>query len=266
VRLAQVVANLLTNAARYTDPGGQVHLDARRSGDDVVIRVKDNGVGISAELLPHVFDLFVQGKRSVERAQGGLGLGLTIVKNLVGLHRGSVVARSEGPGKGSEFVITLPAAAEAAVVAPDQAGREAASGAAASGARVLVVDDNADAADLLAELLREAGHRVEVAYSPVTALQIVESFQPEVAILDLGLPVMDGYELAARLRTEGKAAGCRLIALTGYGQSQDRARSAASGFAHHLVKPVDISTLFEIISTGALPLSAEESNASAQLP
>jgi PAS domain S-box-containing protein len=252
VRLAQVVANLLTNSARYTNPGGRIRLEARREGGDVVVRVKDNGIGISAELLPHVFDLFVQGKRRVERAQGGLGIGLTIVKNLVGLHGGSVVAHSEGLGRGSEFVITLPAVVEAGTRARDAlVAGEAAAQAAPGGTRVLVVDDNTDAADLLAELLREAGHQVAVAYSPVTALEIVESFHPQVAILDLGLPVMDGYELAARLHKDSKAPECRLIALTGYGQSQDRERSSASGFAHHLVKPVDIAMLTELVTSSA---------------
>jgi CheY-like chemotaxis protein len=253
VRLAQVVANLLTNSARYTNPGGTIRVDARREGGDtVVIRVRDNGLGISAELLPQIFDLFVQGKRSVERAQGGLGIGLTIVKNLVGLHGGSVAAHSDGPGRGSEFVNTLPAVVEAGVRAPDaRAAGEAAAETAPGGTRVLVVDDNADAADLLAELLREAGHQVAVAYSPVTALEIVESFHPQVAILDLGLPVMDGYELAARLRKGRQAPGCRMIALTGYGQSQDRERSSASGFAHHMVKPVDIAKLTELVTSSA---------------
>jgi len=256
VRLAQVVANLLTNAARYTERGGKIVVSARReagksAGGDIVIRVEDNGSGISPELLPRIFDLFIQGHRSSDRAQGGLGLGLALVKNLVALHGGSVVALSDGPGKGSEFVIRLPPAAAALASASTRSEHDRSQSPSQSKAqarRVLIVDDNNDAADSLADLLRDAGHEVEVAYSPVAALKLVETFRPEVAVLDIGLPVMDGYELAARLRSNPVTANCLLIALTGYGQSHDRLRSEEGGFQYHLVKPVDIVQLFKIVA------------------
>jgi signal transduction histidine kinase/ActR/RegA family two-component response regulator len=249
VRLAQVVANLLTNAARYTERGGKIGVSARREGGDIVIRVEDNGSGIAPDLLPRIFDLFIQGHRSSDRAQGGLGLGLALVKNLVALHGGSVVARSDGPGKGSEFVIRLPPAAEAQVSAPPRSERDRSpSPSKAQSRRVLIVDDNNDAADSLADLLRDVGHEVEVAYSPVAGLKLAEAFRPEVAVLDIGLPVMDGYELATRLRSNPVTANCLLIALTGYGQTHDRIRSEEGGFLYHLVKPVDIVQLFRIVA------------------
>jgi signal transduction histidine kinase/ActR/RegA family two-component response regulator len=262
VRLAQVVANLLTNAARYTERGGRIMVSARREGDGagpqranddrgstaIVIRVKDNGAGISPDLLPRIFDLFIQGHRSSDRAQGGLGLGLALVKNLVALHGGSVVALSDGPGKGSEFVIRLPPADEAGDSgAVRSENNRAPRHQADHGKRILVVDDNSDAADSLADLLRDAGHEVAVAYSPVAALEAVEAFRPAVAVLDIGLPVMDGYELASRLRAKPVTTGCLLIALTGYGQSHDRIRSEEGGFQYHLVKPVDIDQLMKIV-------------------
>ena len=255
VRLAQVVANLLTNAARYTEPSGKIVVSARREGGDVVIRVKDNGIGISLELLPRVFDLFIQGHRSADRAQGGLGLGLALVKNLIELHGGTVAAMSGGPGKGSEFMIRLPAVAEATEVRPTAAPEPELAPARprGDGRRVLVVDDNNDAADSLAEVLRDVGHEVAVAYGSVAALELAESFHPEVAVLDIGLPVMDGYELAARLRTNKQTADCRLIALTGYGQSRDRTRSEAGGFERHLVKPVDLDELTELVADEHAP-------------
>jgi signal transduction histidine kinase/ActR/RegA family two-component response regulator len=253
VRLAQVVANLLTNAARYTERGGRIAVSARSEGGEgeagqIVIRVKDNGSGISPDLLPRIFDLFIQGHRSSDRAQGGLGLGLALVKNLVALHGGSVVARSEGLGKGSEFIIRLPPAAEKRDSAsPRSEQHRTPQRPAGDGKRILIVDDNNDGADSLAELLRDVGHDVAVAYSPVAALDLVEAFRPEVGVLDIGLPVMDGYELAARLRSNPVTADCLLIALTGYGQSRDRARSEEGGFQYHLVKPVDIVKLLEIV-------------------
>jgi len=263
VRLAQVVANLLTNAARYTEPGGKIWVAASREDGEVVIRVKDNGPGIDAKLLPHVFDLFVQGKRSADRAQGGLGIGLTLVKNLVALHGGSVHACSDGPGQGSEFVIRLPAA-DAVPAGPPSATAvpPLPVGGTSTRRRVLIVDDNTDAADLLGELLRAEGHEVEVAYSAADALAAVKGFRPEVAVLDIGLPVMDGYELATHLRANPGTAGCRLIALTGYGQIHDRARSESSGFEHHLVKPVDIDTLTSLVDAPSRGLETEGPRAS----
>ncbi len=242
VRLAQVIANLLTNAARYTDPNGRIDIVAGTDGDDVVLRVRDNGVGIEPELLPRVFERFVQGRRAADRAEGGLGLGLTLVHSLVQMHGGSVSAHSDGPGLGSEFSIRLPRLADA----PDAAmvvdpPRPVAGD--ADTHRVLVVDDNADAASMLAEVLRSYGHDVVVANDGAQALALVERFHPDVAVLDIGLPVMDGYELAERLRERLPADTCRMIALTGYGQAHDRARSRAAGFAVHLVKPVELESL-----------------------
>ncbi len=260
VRLAQVVANLLTNAARYTERGGRIKVSARREGGErasgeggrgeIVIRVKDNGSGISPDLLPRIFDLFIQGHRSSDRAQGGLGLGLALVKNLVVLHGGSVVALSDGPGKGSEFVIRLPPAAEVQVSSSTRSEHDRPPSPPSNphGKRILIVDDNNDAADSLADLLRDFGHEVEVAYSPAAALDLVEAFRPEVAVLDIGLPGMDGYALAARLRSNPVSAHCLLIALTGYGQSHDRTRSEEGGFQHHLVKPVDIVKLLKLVA------------------
>jgi signal transduction histidine kinase/ActR/RegA family two-component response regulator len=258
VRLAQVVANLLTNAARYTERGGKIMVSARRESGQIVIRVRDNGSGISPDLLPRIFDLFIQGHRSSDREQGGLGLGLALVKNLVALHGGSVVARSDGPGKGSEFVIRLPPAAEAddsASVRPEH--DRAPQRPNVHGKRILIVDDNNDAADSLAELLRDVGHEVAAAYSPVAALELVGTFRPEVAVLDIGLPVMDGYELAVRLRADPVTAHCLLIALTGYGQSHDLARSEEGGFQYHLVKPVDIAQLIKIVADDGAATKSE---------
>jgi signal transduction histidine kinase len=244
-RLAQVVANLLTNAARYTPPGGQIRVVAEVDGADVVIRVSDSGVGIEPELLGRVFDLFLQGQRGADRAEGGLGIGLALVKNLVLLHGGAVSAHSDGPGKGSEFTIRLARAegpAETAAVPAVPALPVA-----RSARRVLVVDDNEDAAMLLGEFIRMCGHEVEVVHDPAAALRMVQGFVPEVAVLDIGLPGMDGYELAAQLR--GITPSCRLVALTGYGHDRDRQRTQEAGFEAHFVKPVPIDTLLEFLDS-----------------
>ncbi len=240
VRLAQVVANLLTNAARYTEPGGDVTLSLVQTRTAITIRVTDTGIGIAADMLPRIFELFVQGARSQDRAQGGLGIGLALVRNLVELHGGTVTAASAGPGRGSEFVIELPVAElpmqpAPAIVVPIESRPK----------RVLLVDDNVDAADLLAQLLRDQGHEVEVAHDALAALERFPQFAPDVAVLDIGLPVMDGYELATRL--VANHAPCRLVAVTGYGQPDDRARAASVGFAVHLVKPVKLSALLEAL-------------------
>ena len=247
VRLAQVVGNLLTNAARYTPNGGHIQIVCRREAGEVVLQVRDNGAGISAELLPRIFDLFIQGKRDVDRAAGGLGLGLTLVKSLVALHGGSVSAMSDGLGRGSEFVIRLPVAAVdvAAVVKSTPIGELRPT---PHAKRVLLVDDNTDAADLLADALRSVGHDVQVANDPVEALEKAERFPPEVAVLDIGLPVMDRYELAERLRAQPGLRDCRFIALTGYGQERDRSRSKAHDFANHLVKPIAVEELMAAIA------------------
>jgi len=248
-RLAQVVSNLLTNAAKYTEPGGRIKLETHREGGEAVLIVKDNGIGISRDLLPHVFDMFTQERQSADRSRGGLGLGLTIVRNLVERHGGSVQAESEGPGKGSTFTVRLPLVAEE----PAALERSSVSPPAAEVTkRVLVVDDNEDARELLAELLRDAGHVVATAEDGPTALEVAKTFHSDVAFLDIGLPVMDGYELAARLRAELGEATPPLIALTGYGQDSDRARAKAAGFVEHLTKPVEIDRLLGALqATGA---------------
>jgi signal transduction histidine kinase len=244
VRLAQVIANLLTNAARYTDVGGTVTVRAQRADEWIVISVADNGSGIASDMLARIFEPFVQGKRTRERAQGGLGLGLALVKNLVSLHGGEVDAQSEGPGRGSTFSIRLPALPSGTNA--ESSPPKPVSHRPPSGKKVLIVDDNVDAAELLQTLLSTAGHQVATVHAPLEALELIAKLAPEVAVLDIGLPVMDGYELGARIRHQ--APSCRLIALTGYGQTEDRTRSAAAGFDAHLVKPVDISDLLAEIS------------------
>ena len=251
VRLAQVVANLLTNAARYTPAGGHIRLAAEREGDQMVISVSDNGSGISAELLPRIFDLFVRGHRSVDRAAGGLGIGLALARTLVTLHGGTIMAHSEGPGRGSRFVIRLPApsavTAATAAEADADAARDHAIQKSTNPRCILVVDDNVDAAEVLCEILRESGHEVSMANDPIVALEMLGRIQPSVAIMDIGMPVMDGYELAARMRQTAAGRQCRLIAVTGYGQEHDRVRSQQAGFASHLVKPVQIDALLRDI-------------------
>lgn len=239
VRLAQVVSNLLTNAARYTEPGGHIRLQARRDGNDAVVSVRDTGIGLAPEVRGQVFDLFFQGRRSIDRAEGGLGIGLALVKNIVELHGGGVEARSEGRGLGSEFVVRLPLQRGAGMLTPvsvDASTLPSAPDVAPQ--RVLLVDDNADGADTLGRLLRAHGHEVEVYYDPVTALAALERLRPTVALLDIGLPVLDGYQLAARIHASEAGRGCRLVALSGYGQEADRERSRACGFERHLVKPI----------------------------
>jgi signal transduction histidine kinase/DNA-binding response OmpR family regulator len=248
IRMAQVVANLLNNAAKYTEPHGTLAIGARREGDAVVLWVRDTGIGLSAEILPRIFDLFVQERQALDRAQGGLGLGLAIVKTLVELHGGTVEAHSEGHGRGSEFVVRLPAAPAAGRPAPSSpAAPEAAQRPGVL--RVLVVDDNEDAADLLTTSVRVMGHVARVAHDGPTALQIAVDFQPHVALLDIGLPVMDGYELARHLRALPGLESVRLIAVTGYSQEADRRHTAAAGFERHLVKPIQLGELQEVLSS-----------------
>jgi signal transduction histidine kinase/ActR/RegA family two-component response regulator len=249
-RLAQVVANLLTNSARYTNAGGNIHLHAARDKDNIVIRVEDNGIGIAPALLPRIFDVFVQGQQSPDRAEGGLGIGLALVKNLVEMHSGSVEAHSEGVGRGSRFVIRLPApkarrpsyTALKPIVPKVETQHPT--------QRVMIVDDNEDSADMLSQMLTMNGHVTIVAHDPIQALSIAPNFKPDVAVLDIGLPGMDGYELARLLRLKPELEHTRLIAVTGYGQDHDRAQSRLAGFEQHLVKPVDIETLTRVIADG----------------
>ncbi|HSD29224.1 MAG TPA: PAS domain S-box protein [Vicinamibacteria bacterium] len=246
-RLAQVVSNLLNNAAKYTEHGGRIGLIAEQEGDQVAIRVNDNGVGIPAEMRPRIFDLFAQADRSLERSEGGLGIGLTLVQRLVQMHGGSVEARSEGPGKGSEFVVRLPIARAAARPAP----RGAESGQPVAGPRalrILVVDDNHDAADSLGMLLRMMGNEVHTAHDGVEALGAVAAFHPDVVLLDLGLPKLDGFEVADRIREQRGGADVLLVALTGWGRSEDRRRSREAGFDHHMTKPVEFKALQQFLA------------------
>jgi signal transduction histidine kinase len=247
-RLAQVVSNLLTNAAKYTPAGGRISIVAARHGDAVELRLRDNGIGISPDVMAHVFDLFVQERQGLDRAHGGLGLGLTIVRNLVQLHGGTVSAESDGMGKGSQFVVRLPIAAPQPAQAADDANASRPWPPGELGRRILVVDDNDDSAAMLAEALRLRGHDVRVAHDGPAALTVSAVFRPDVAFLDIGLPVMDGYELAVRLRQQPGLEALRLLALTGYGQESDGERSRAAGFDEHLVKPLDLRHLDRLLS------------------
>ncbi len=247
-RLIQIVSNLLVNAAKYTDRGGHITLSVRRepSTQEVAIEVRDDGVGIEPDLLPRVFDLFVQGFQGVDRSRGGLGLGLTLVRKLVELHHGRVEAHSAGKGEGSTFTVHLPLAEGRTTLAMPALAR--APRATRASRKILIVDDNEDALFLLGDALEAAGHEVRTALDPAAALDIARDFKPEVAILDIGLPVMDGYELAERLREELHGANVHMIALTGYGSESDKARSAHAGFAAHFVKPVDVQRLSDSIA------------------
>ncbi|MDR3619427.1 MAG: response regulator [Paludisphaera borealis] len=243
-RLEQTFVNLLNNAAKYTNPGGRIGLSARRDDGFVVVRVSDTGVGMTPELLARAFDLFAQGDRAAARAEGGLGIGLTLVKSLVELHGGTVTASSAGPGEGSEFTVRLPLVEVA--VAEGTSRKEADLNAAKRGARILVVDDNADTAAGMARLLKLLGHDVAVAQDGPTAVEAARSHRPDVVLLDIGLPGMDGHQVARALRNEGFA-NAVIVAVSGYGQEDDVRRSQAAGFNHHLVKPVDFDSLISLL-------------------
>ncbi len=246
-RLVQVVGNLLFNAAKYTDAGGRILLEAQRAGEEAVIRVRDTGMGIEPEMLPRVFDLFAQAARTLDRSQGGLGIGLTMVKKLVQMHGGSVEVISEGLGKGSEFTVRLPALpAEKLPSAPSAETGDAPRPLASR--RILVVDDIADSAETLAELLGMWNHNVRTALSGAAALEIVREFHPQLVLLDIGMPVMDGFEVARRLRQEHGRDQMTLVAMTGYGHGSDRERTSEAGFDHHLVKPVDLEYLQKLLA------------------
>jgi signal transduction histidine kinase len=245
-RLAQAVANLLNNAAKYSEHGDDIAVTAGVEGQQVWVAVRDCGIGIEPDQLATIFDLFVQAKASLDRAHGGLGIGLTLVRSLVELHGGSVSATSRGRGQGSEFVIRLPAAPAGSVASIVREVQPAARPFGRS-CRILVVDDNVDVARTLAEGLRSLGSVVVEAFDGPSALAIAESFAPELALLDIGIPEMDGYELARRLRAMPVTSDIRLVALTGFGQDADRQRSSAAGFDEHLVKPVELATLREIL-------------------
>jgi PAS domain S-box-containing protein len=242
-RLAQVLYNLLGNAAKYTHPGGRIHVRAMRDGPDAVITVSDNGIGMARENLHSVFEMFTQVDSSLERSQGGLGIGLTLSRRIVELHGGTIQAASDGPGKGSTFTVRLRAAESSALLEPTPARTFAL----AKGRRILIADDNRDSADTLATMLQMVGHDVRVCYDGVNALTQAELFRPEVMLLDIGMPVLNGLELATRIRERPWGTQMRLIALTGWGQPEDLLRSQEAGFNHHLVKPVELSRLQELI-------------------
>jgi PAS domain S-box-containing protein len=249
-RLSQVVSNLLTNSAKYTPEGGHIWLIVQEEKGLGVIRVRDDGVGIAPELLPKVFDLFTQAERTLDRSQGGLGIGLTLVKKLTEMHGGTVEAHSEGAGKGSEFVVRLPLQARTPT-APEGGGpsAEGLGRPAPPGRRILVVDDNKDSADSLALLLTLVGNQVRTAQDGETALKVAAECLPEVILLDIGLPGLDGYQVARRLRAQSEFGGTVLVAMTGYGTEGDRRRSEESGFYAHMVKPVEFSALQELLRT-----------------
>jgi len=248
VRLVQVVGNLLHNAAKYTPEGGAIAVSARQDGETVRIEVQDSGIGIAAEALPHIFELFNQVDHSLARSQGGLGVGLTIVRSLAQLHGGSVQAHSAGTGQGSTFVLSLPVLACIELTAKPVDQPQQAQGA----ERILVIEDNADAAESLAMVLRLSGYEVDIAPDGPSGLALAEQLKPRVVLCDIGLPGMNGYEVAGQLRRRGNEAPL-MIALSGYGAAGDIARARSAGFHQHMAKPADISTLLQTISRGLHP-------------
>src|SRR5688572_18534629 len=259
-RLTQVLGNLLNNAAKYTDPGGKIRVSAHRLGTDVEIRVRDNGIGIPPELLPRLFQLFTQVDGAAHRAQGGLGIGLALVRQLIQMHGGSVTAYSQGPGQGSEFLIRLPlrlkqhreasTGLDGMQVAEEERGKR--------GHRILLADDNRDALDSLATLLQCDGHEVHTAADGAEALEVAAGCQPDIVLLDIGMPKLDGYEVARRIREQPWGKSAVLIALTGWGQDEDRRRSREVGFDSHLVKPLDPDALSLLLSK--LPARAKSAD------
>jgi CheY-like chemotaxis protein len=247
VRLAQVLVNLLNNAARYTPAGGEIRLETEADAQQARVSVVDNGIGLAPEELPHLFEMFTQVSRHHGGAKGGLGIGLSLARRLMEMHGGSVSAHSEGPGRGSRFTVTLPRLASAAGELP---GSGAAGEAWAPNARrrVLVVDDNHDAAESTALLLKALGAQVRVAFGGAAALQLVERWRPELVLLDLGMPEMDGHEVARRLVQQVGAQRPLLVALTGWGQQQDREQTRRAGFDEHVVKPVDLAGLQRLLA------------------
>jgi signal transduction histidine kinase/ActR/RegA family two-component response regulator len=247
LRLSQILVNLLTNAAKYTEHGGQVWLTVERAEKELIIRVRDTGTGISADLLPHIFDPFTQEERAAKRAHGGLGIGLALVRKLVQLHDGTVEGFSDGPGKGSEFVVTLPLVESAAAT---DSGENAPTGNsdAAACRTILVVDDNRDSANSLGMLLRLSGHNVSTAYDGPSALKTARANPPEVILLDIGLPGMSGLDVARHVRDDVRLKHVLLVALTGYGQEEDRQQTQMAGFDAHFVKPVELDVLQKLLA------------------
>jgi signal transduction histidine kinase/CheY-like chemotaxis protein len=243
-RLSQVFLNLLNNAAKYSDRAGHIWLSAKRQGSDVVVSVKDSGIGIAAEQLPRIFEMFSQLDRSLERSQGGLGIGLTLVRRLVEMHGGSVEARSEGPGRGSEFIVRLPVVEEAPAVQPAQCLETG-----MSSLRILIADDNRDSANSLAMLLKIMGHHTRIAYDGQEAVSAAAQFRPDVILMDIGMPKLNGNEACRCIRELPWTRQPIIVAQTGWGQEGDRQQTQAAGFDHHLVKPVEIAALVKVLAS-----------------
>ncbi|MGN6547694.1 MAG: ATP-binding protein, partial [Aureliella sp.] len=246
-RLAQIVSNLLTNAAKYTNPGGVIRLSAEQQGDQVVISVRDTGIGISSENLSRIFEMFSQVDPALERTQGGLGIGLALVKRLVGMHQGEIEARSEGLGKGSEFIVRLPLLVEAIPPATEEPNEPKPQVAQANKCRIVVADDNVDAAKSLTMLLSFKGHDVRTAYDGLAAVELAENFRPDLMLVDIGMPKMNGYDAARTIRGKTWGSSTVLVALTGWGQEDDKRRAAEAGFDHHFTKPVDLGALESLL-------------------
>jgi signal transduction histidine kinase len=246
VRLAQVFGNILNNASKYTDPGGKIWLTAERQGSDVVVNVKDTGIGIPSDQLGGIFELFTQVDRTLERSQGGLGIGLTLVKRLVEMHGGTVTAHSDGAGQGSEFVVRLPILIEQPKA---EQSTEASTQKSTTGRRILVVDDNEDSAMSLAMLLEISGHEVRTANDGLESIDMAAEFRPDIVLMDLGMPKLNGYEAASRIRAQPWGEGMILVAVTGWGQEEDRRRTAEAGFDSHLVKPVDYGAFVKLLAS-----------------
>jgi signal transduction histidine kinase/CheY-like chemotaxis protein len=248
-RLSQVFANLLTNAAKYTDRGGRIQLAAERQRSEALVRVKDNGIGIPPEHLPGVFNMFSQVAPALERSQGGLGIGLALVKSLVEMHQGRVMAQSDGPGRGSEFIVRLPLLVDAPPADMETPGTDnGAPRSPPSKCRVVVADDNVDSALSFAMLLSSMGHEVRKAHDGAAAVALAESFRPDVMFLDIGMPKLNGYEAARRIRQQPWARTIVLCALTGWGQEEDKRRAADAGFDHHFTKPVDPAAVESVLA------------------
>jgi CheY-like chemotaxis protein len=252
LRLAQVLSNLLTNAAKYTPPGGEISLGYRLDANEFSLIVRDNGVGLAPEIITKIFTMFTQVETDLGHAEGGLGIGLALAKGLVELHGGSITAVSDGPGQGSEFRILLPKSLVVKHASDDPAAStEAAEH--ASPRRILIVDDNRDGAETMGMLLEMSGHEIYIAHNGADALKIVGSKRPHVGLLDIGLPDMSGYELAQRIRQAGDGERMILIAVTGWGQTDDKRQAKAAGFDHHLTKPIDPAQLEPLFSALSPP-------------
>jgi CheY-like chemotaxis protein len=238
---------LLNNAAKYTEPSGRIALAAERQGSDIMISIDDNGIGIAPEMLPRLFEMFSQAAPALSRSQGGLGIGLSLVKGLVEMHGGTVEAQSAGPGQGSRFVIRLPVLLQLPSVEP-QPPNDADESVDASKYRILVVDDNRDGADSLARMLRLMGHEIHTAYDGEKAIEMADALRPEIVLLDIGMPKMNGHDAARLIRQQPWGKHMLLIALTGWGREEDRRQTEEAGFNHHLVKPIDARTLLDVLA------------------